>query len=382
MMMKKILFVVVFQLFMQYGTFAQESDFLIETFKEHKGKVEAVAFSKSGKYLASGGEDKILVIRDINNPHESKQYNDNYYPIKDMEFYGDEQLFVSAGRDIKLIDLNNKTLALYKGSATNIWSLDFAPERNKLTAGAYDKTLRIWDVKTTDVLFELEGHEKSALSIVFSGDEKYLVSGSRDQTIKVWNAQNGTLLNNFERHSGNIFDIKFHPDTRYFASASEDKTIRLWDIVEEKVVKTYTGHDGSVLDIEFSPDGYYMYSCGVDGAIYVWEVATGRKLYSYVLHQGSVNTIDVSRDGFYLASGGDDGVVMLWKSAKYIVVETYMADELNSMKNSNPIFEEKRKGESKDDFQARNIEAKEVEKTIIEELFNKYLDQNNLKKIP
>ncbi len=382
-MMKKMLFLIaVSQLFILYYSKGQEGDFLIETYKEHKGKVEAVAFSKSGKYLASGGEDKILVIRDINAPHESKEFDDNYYPIKDMEFYGDNQLFVSAGRDIKLIDLDNNTLALYRGAATNIWSLDFAPERNKLTAGAYDKTLRIWDVKSTEILFELEGHEKSALSIVFSGDEKYLVSGSRDQTIKVWNAQTGALLNSFERHSGNIFDVKFHPDTRYFASASGDKTIRLWDIVEGKVVKTYVGHDGSVLDIEFSPDGYYMYSTGVDGTIYVWEVATGKKLYSYVLHEGSVNTIDVSSDGFYVASGGDDGLVMLWKSAKYIVVETFMADELNSAKSSNPVFEEKLKGESKDAFHARESEAKEVERGIVNTLYNKYISQNSLKKTP
>ena len=55
----------------------QEDDYLIQVFKEHKEKVNTVAFSKSGKYLASGGEDKLLVLRDINN-QTSTEFSDNY----------------------------------------------------------------------------------------------------------------------------------------------------------------------------------------------------------------------------------------------------------------------------------------------------------------
>jgi WD40 repeat protein len=360
---------------------AQEDDYLVQVFKHHKGKVTAVAFSKSGHLLATGSEDKQLVIIDLKGGEKILEAG-TYFPIKDIEFFGDKQLFVSAGRDVKLIDIQNQQLALYKGNATHIWSIDYAPERNLLTAGSYDTKIRIWDVQSEAILTTLEGHEKSALSVGFSMDEKYIVSGSRDQTIRVWNAKTGELLKSFERHSGNIYDIQFHPNTRYFASASADKTIRLWDIEEGKVIKTYTGHDGAVLDVEFSPDGYFLYSTGVDGTVYIYEVATGKKLYSYVSHIGGVNAIALSNDGYFTATAGDDGKVMLWKSARYIVVDTYFNEELTEAIKANPVFNKREKGESKADYLIRITEAEKEEKKLIDELFIRYEQRMNYKYLP
>ena len=360
----------------------QEDDYLIKEFKEHKGKVNSVAFSKSGKYLASGGEDKLLVIRNLADEGLDIEFPENYFPVKDIEFFGDLQLFITAGRDVKLIDLHNKQLALYKGSNTHIWSLNYAPERNKLTAGSYDKNINIWDVNSQEVEFELNGHEKSALTVVFSKDEKYLVSGSRDQTLKVWSAKTGELLHSFERHTGNIYAVQFHPNTKYFASASEDKTIRLWDIEKEKVVKTYTGHDGSVLDIEFSPDGYYMYSAAVDGTVYIWEVSTGKKLYSYIQHVGGVNAVAVSNNGHYVATAGDDGKVFLWKSAMAIAVDLEYRDKLEDERNNDSVFLSRQKGESKAEYIHRSSEALKAEEKLVEKYFSLYLQKNDLKNLP
>jgi WD40 repeat protein len=360
----------------------QDDEYLIQTFSEHKGKVNTVAFSKSGMYLASGGEDKLLMIRNLKDGVNDVEIADNYFPVKDVEFYGDNQLFITAGRDAKLIDLQNNTLALYQGNTTHMWSLDFAPERNKLTAGSYDNKIRVWDVQSEEVDLVLEGHTKSTLPVAFSLDEKYIVSGSRDLTIKVWNAKTGELMHSLEKHSDNIFAIKFHPNTRYFASGSFDKTIRIWDIEKMEVVKTYAGHDGSILDIEFSPEGYFMYSASVDGIVYVWEVSTGEKLYSYILHNGGVNAVAVSNDGNFVATAGDDGKVMLWKSAKYIVVNQLYGDKLAAEKLQMDVFSSRKKGEAKDVYESRMKQAEEKEAELIDKYFALYKQQKNFKNIP
>jgi WD40 repeat protein len=212
--------------------------------------------------------------------------------------------------------------------------------------------------------------------------KKYIVSGSRDERIMIWNAKSGELMHSLERHSGNIYDIQFHPNTKYFASASGDKTIRLWDIESAKVVKTYVGHESAVLDIEFSPDGYFMYSAGLDGVVFIWEVASGKKLYSYILHTGSVNSVAISNDGHYAATCGNDKKVMLWKSAKHIAVDLYFKDLLNAKKEMNNIFDDRRKGESRSDFNTRLNEAHLEELKLIDELFNKYIEKVNYKNIP
>ncbi len=360
----------------------QDKDYQLHEYKEHRAKVNTLVFDPSSAWLASGGEDKSIVLRPIGSDEPSLQLNDNYYPVKDIEFFGSDQLFISSGNDIKLINLKGETLALYQGSATNIWSVDYAPERNKITAGSFDRKVKVWDVGSTAIDLELVGHEKTVLVSVFSLDEKYLATGSRDQSIKIWNAQNGLLLHSFEKHSGNIYDLQYHPNTRYLASASDDKTIRLWDVEKKELIKTYIGHQGAVMDIDFSPDGFFLYSASIDGTVIIWEVATGQKIYSFVDHTGSVNALAVSADGLMLATAGDDGRVLLWKSAAVIVVEMLYNDSLSKEKSENPLFLPRQKGESKEIWQQRSQDARIAEKLLIEKYYQQYTESKNNKNIP
>lgn len=361
---------------------SQDKQYLISEYNNHKGEVKCIGFSSSGKFLASGGDDKNLFIINTETGAYEAEITGNYFPISDLEFFGENQLFVTAGNDIKLIDFKNTKLALYEGNSTWFWSVDFAPERNKITGGSYDRKIRVWDVQSQQIELTLEGHEKNVLSVVFSPDEKYIVSGSLDLTIKMWNAKTGALMHSLEKHSDNIFDIAFHPNARYFASASGDKSIRLWDIESGTVLKTYAGHEGAVLDIEFSPDGYFLYSASVDGTVIVWEVATGAKLYSYILHDGAVNALAVTSDGNYVATCGKDGKVLVWKSAKSIAVDFYFADEIKNDMAENSLFVPKKKDETKQTYADRQKEAAIVMNELIESYFEKYKKRINYKNIP
>ncbi len=360
----------------------EEENYLIREYKEHKGVVNCVAFSPGGKYLASGGEDKSLIIYNLLSGEIEYKYTENYFPIKDVEFYGEDKLFVTAGSDIKLIDLLNNKIALYEGNATHIWSIDFAPERNKLTAGSYDNKIKVWDVKTQKMELVLEGHKKSTLPVSFSPDEKYIVSGSLDQSIKIWNALTGEMMHSLEKHTANIFDVTFHPNAGYFASASGDMSIRLWNMSTQEVIKTYVGHSGSVVDIEFSPDGYFLYSASTDGTVIIWEVTTGKKIYSYILHEGAVNAVTTSADGFYVATAGSDGKVLLWKSAKIIEVETEYGSGFNADMSQANIFAPKQKGESKEQYEERRKQDQQKYHELINKYFARYEEKNNYKNIP
>ena len=351
-----------------------EDDYLVKVIKEHKEAVAAVAISPDGKYLASGGDDKLLLITDWKTLEPLYKYADNYFPPKAIKFTAVDNLFVSSGPDIKLIDLNNQTFAVYQGNATHIWSIDYAPERNKLTAGSYDYKIKVWDVASQKVELTLEGHEKSTLPVAFSPDEKYIVSGSLDKTVRVWNAKTGELMRTLEIHSDNIYDVEFYPSGKYFASASRDKTIRLWDFETGKVVMTYTGHDKGILDIEFLPDGNHLVSASLDGSIRLWQTKTGKMVYTFTGHVGAVNCLAVSPDGRYMASGGADAKVMIWNLSRKIFVEYAFYDEFEAEKSQSPLFDPKHKGEKKEDYEARMVKAVELENQIIEKYYQKYLE--------
>ena len=374
-----ILTVILSLIFLQAQS--QDEEYLLKRIKDHKESVLSVDISPDGKYLITGGEDKALLAYDLSTYECIRKYPDNYFPPRAIEITRVNNIFYGSGSDIKLVDFENNTLQVFEGNSTDIWSVDFAPERNKVTAGSYDYKIKVWDVASAEIVLELEGHKKSTLPVCFSPDEKYIVSGSRDNTVKVWNALTGEEMRTLERHSDNIYDVAFHPSGKYFASASRDKTIRLWDFETGEVVKTFSGHDQAILDIEFLPDGEHLLSASLDGSIRLWQTRTGKMVYTFAGHLGGVNSIAVNDEGDIFASGGVDGQVIVWELSKKIFVEYAFYDELWNEKEGNSLFDERAKGEKKEQYEARLQEAAKVENEIVDRYYKQYLEQLRQNKI-
>jgi len=56
-------------------------------------------------------------------------------------------------------------------------------DEDKVISGSYDKTLKVWDIKTGQCRMTLRGHSAAVLCVQF--DDTKIVSGSCDKTIKV-----------------------------------------------------------------------------------------------------------------------------------------------------------------------------------------------------
>ena len=58
----------------------------------------------------------------------------------------------------------------------------------------------------------------------------YLASGSRDKTIKVWDVKNSNCVITLHGHDNWVTDLCYHPSGRYLLSVSDDKSLRVWDL--------------------------------------------------------------------------------------------------------------------------------------------------------
>jgi WD40 repeat protein len=342
---------------------------------KHSEAVKSVAFCPDGSVLATGSDDKTIIIWSTQTGEAVTTIGNNFFPVKALQFYNNNELFAASGPDIKLIDFEGKIIRTFEGKTAHIWSLDFNRPTGRLTGGSYGKTIRVWDVATGKEVMLLEGHEKSTLPVCFSPAGDRILSGSLDQTVRLWSADSGKELKKMEIHSDNIFSVAFHPSGRYAASASGDKTIRLWDLETGSVIQSYLGHTGAVLDVAFSADGYHLLSASADHTIILWETISGNKLYTFIDHRAPVNDVEFSPDGTCFASASDDKTARIWKLEKRIFVDAFFKDEMEEAVAGSSLFDERLPDETKQEYRERQDRANAFLAGKYEEYYIKYLQQ-------
>ena len=94
-----------------------------------------------------------------------------------------------------------------------------------LVSSSYDKTIKIWDIKTGESLNTFNGHNGFITSVIITPDGKYIISGSTDKTIKIWDFKTGESLSTFRGHNDRVSSITITTDGKYLVSGSSDKTI-------------------------------------------------------------------------------------------------------------------------------------------------------------
>ena len=119
-----------------------------------------------------------------------------------------------------------------KGHVWQVNSVSFSPDGKYVASGSWDKTVKVWNVSSGELMKTLEGHPWHVYSVSFSPDPDgaSIVSGSRDMTVKVWSVESGECVTTFEGHSYYVNSVSFSPDGASIVSGSEDNTVKVWSV--------------------------------------------------------------------------------------------------------------------------------------------------------
>lgn len=300
----------------------------IHVFEDHTDEVWYVTFSPNGKYMATSGADRTLIIYDI----------ENYKKAKPL---------------------------VCKGHTDAVSVVAFSPDSTMILSGSNDKKIKLWDVATGECKKTFSKHKDIVVAVSWLPDNKHFISGGggNDRTIRRWDISTGEQVElwkmNYRIHdlavtpdgtrlvvvgahkkiivyfplnrnqnftlleSEYITSLSLSPCSRYaLCNISRDESfggkggVHLWDLEERRLIREFSGHSQTKFVVRSSFGGKnncFVASGSEDCKVYIWEKNNSRLIDTLSGHVSSVNCVAWNpKDPFMFASASDDNSVRLW----------------------------------------------------------------------
>lgn len=201
-------------------------------------------------------------------------------------------------------------------------------EQTLLVSGSRDKTLLTWNLfpepkegVVGQPCRSFTGHNHFVSDVCLSLDGNYAISSSWDKTLRLWNLKTGQTVRQFIGHKKEIFTVCFSQDNRQIISSGADKEIKLWNTLADcRYTSEQNNHQDWVSQIRYSPhlksqakstfDPYFA-SVGWDGRLKIWNTDFQIR-NTFQPHVNQINTVAISPNAKYLATGGKDKTLNFW----------------------------------------------------------------------
>ncbi|HEY0986436.1 MAG TPA: WD40 repeat domain-containing protein [Kofleriaceae bacterium] len=245
----------------------------------HPASVTAVAFSRTGRDIASGSADGSI-------------------------------LFTADGHD-------STTLPRLP---TGIDALVLTPDRRLIVAGPRGN-LRVYDSDRSVVVAQIESPIR-VRAFRLSADGQHLIAlpqGGPQDVAVLWDLAQYRLVAKLEGNIGHVFSARFVRGDREILTAANDGSLRLWDAMTGRPRQRYLGNDQYLFDAVLDPDGSTIVAAGSDGILRFWDAASGRMLWTLRAHRLAITGVHF--DGDDIVTRGSTGDVSRWKVSKLPSIE-------------------------------------------------------------
>lgn len=300
----------------------------------HLACVNCVRWSINGQMLASGGDDKIIMIW--------------------KKGKGGSGVFGSSG--ITKTTESWRCISTLRGHAGDVLDLAWSPQDRWLASCSVDNTIIIWDIQALPAIVSvLKGHTGLVKGVAWDPVGKFMASQSDDRSVKIWKSSDWTnqctITEPFEECGGttHILRLSWSPDGQYLVSAHAmnggGPTAQIieregWkcdtDFVGHRKAVTCVRFHNSILKKQTKSNKSQQYCClaigSRDSSLSIWMTALQRPLLViHDLFEDSVLDLSWSTDGCVLLACSGDGTIACLQFTQPELGTPLSEDDKNSL---------------------------------------------------
>jgi len=307
----------------------------------HNDWVWAVAFSRDGQRVATGGKDRTARVWDAltGAPVTPPLFHPG--PVWAVAFSPDGRTLLTGSGDSKgqatcWDAATGKPLGAPLLHEAAVRSVAFSPDGRTFLTHC-EESVRLWDTAERRPRRAPLRHDGKVATAAFSPAGDLVVTGGAEGAAKVWRAATGELRHTLT-HPGAVLAAAFRADGLvlltgciYPSKAPDNSAMggaQLWDVSAGKAIGPRLNHQGAVRAVAFSPDGTRAATAGLISATLaqrqprgesrLWRAdpgdpAVGKQL-AHLEHPGPVWSIAFSPTGKTILTGCEDHHARLWNA--------------------------------------------------------------------
>jgi WD40 repeat protein len=232
----------------------------------------SVRFSPDGKYFAVGSANGGVVVWNARSRGELHCWRAHEQQVVAIDISHDNRWLATGA-----LEEGGTTLRIWKLKPDHpregrevfsdqvhvggVWALEFSPDSRFVAVGG-----ATYSGYTAPIVYDFQAGKRVGTllwditrALRYSPDGKLLATGDENGAVKLWDVRESKQVLEIEAHAGIVSTILFSPDGRRLVSGSDDGAVKIWDVETDDLLQEFP-MEGRILDGRFFEDGSVLYA--------------------------------------------------------------------------------------------------------------------------